>query len=164
MTIPNAPTAIKFWRMWLLVVSALGSVGGLALAWGSFIYEPALIAVYQFVFGPETAATLTAADRVLFNVTIAIGGGLQTGASAIIGFITYYPLRRGERWAWVACVLGLVLWLVPDTGLTAWYVLNGYPGLWPKIVNDLGFVLMFGLPYAGLYRFCFNQTLPYRAT
>jgi len=151
---PQHEPVPKLWWMWLLLVSAAGSIGGLVLAFGSPLFEPALGAIYEFVFGIGFAETLSVADRVTFNVAIAVGGGLQTGACAIIGFMAYYPLRRGECWAWVACVLGLVLWLVPDTGLTVWYCFNGYPGLWPKIVNDSSFVLMFGIPYVALYRYC----------
>jgi hypothetical protein len=147
-------TVPTVWWMWLLVVSVAGSIGGLVLALGSSLFEPVLSLIYEFVFGTGSAETLSVADRVMLNVALAVGGGLQTGASAIIGFMAYYPLRRGECWAWKACVLGLVLWLVPDTGLTAWYCFDGYPGLWPKIANDLGFVLMFGIPYAALYRYC----------
>ena len=143
-----------------MVVSIAGSVGGLVLAFGSPLFEPALRSIYEFVFGPGSVETLSAADRVMINVALAIGGGLQAGASAIIGFMAYFPLRRGECWAWWACVLGLFLWLVPDTGLTAWYCLHGYPGLWPKIVNDLSFVVMFGIPYAGLYRHCCREQGP----
>jgi ribosomal-protein-alanine N-acetyltransferase len=144
----------KLWWGWLLVVSVAGSVGGLVLALGSPLFEPVLDRIYEFVFGAGDAGALSGADRVMFNVAIAVGGGLQTGASVIIAFMAYYPLRRGEWWAWVACVLGLALWLVLDTGITAWYCLNGYPRLWPKVVNDLGFVLMFGVPYVALYRYC----------
>ena len=153
----NTETVPTVWWMWLLAVSVAGSIGGLVLALGSPLFEPALSSIYEFVFGAGAAETLSVTDRVMLNVALAVGGGLQTGASAIIGFMAYYPLRRGECWAWKACVLGLVLWLVPDTGLTAWYCFNGYPGLWPKIVNDLGFVLMFGIPYAMLYRHCCRE-------
>ncbi|MEJ2750830.1 MAG: hypothetical protein P8183_23425, partial [Anaerolineae bacterium] len=155
-TLNNSPTVMvpALWWRWLLVVSIAGSVGGLVLALGSPLFPPALDAIYAFVFGPDAARSLSATDRVLLNVTLAIGGGLQAGASAIIGYMAYYPLRRGECWAWRACVLGLTLWLLPDTGLTTWYVFHGYPGLWPKIVNDLSFVVMFGVPYAALYRYC----------
>lgn len=147
----------KLWWMWLVVVSIAGSLGGVALALGSVIVTPALGAIYDFVFGPGSGMTVSLADRVLFNVTIAVGGGLQAGASAIIGLISYHALRFGERWAWNACVLGLGLWLLLDTGLTIWYFLNGYRGLWPKIVNDLSFVVMFGIPYAALYRHCYRR-------
>lgn len=34
------------------------------------------------------------------------------------------------------------------------YALNGYLALWPKIVNDLCFIIMYGVPYAALYRRC----------
>ncbi|MBN1582362.1 MAG: hypothetical protein JXA89_16770 [Anaerolineae bacterium] len=142
----------RLWWMWLLVVSIAGCVGGVVLALGTTVFEPALDAIWSFVFGAD--ATPSAADRVMFNVAIAIGGGLQAGASAMIAFMAVHPLRRGERWAWVACVLGLSLWLVLDTGLTVWYCLHGYPRLWPKVVNDLSFVVMFGVPYAALYRYC----------
>ena len=144
----------KLWWMWLLVVSIAGCIGGVVLALGTTVFGPALDAIWSFVFGVDAATALSAADRVMFNVAIAVGGGLQAGASAIIAFMAVHPLRRGERWAWVACVLGLALWLAIDTGLTLWYCLNGYPRLWPKVVNDLGFVVMFGVPYAAMYRYC----------
>ena len=124
------------------------------LSLGLLLYEPALGMIYGFVFGSESLEALSPADRVLLNVTMAVGGGLQAGASAMIGFMAYYPLRRGECWALVACVVGLILWLVLDTGVTVWYSLNGYSRLWPKVINDLGFVLMFGIPYVGLYPYC----------
>lgn len=144
--------ASEFWSRWLLVVCAAGIVGGLALSLLSPLFPPVLDAIYAFAGGP--AETPSPIDRTLFNVAIAVGGGLQAGACLIIGAMALIPLRRGERWAWWACALGLATWLALDTGLTAWYALHGYPRLWPKIVNDLGFVLMFGLPYAGLYRHC----------
>ena len=150
----------RFWWRWLLGVSAVACVGGIVLAFGLPLYAPALDAIYGFVFGPKSIATLTPADRVLLNVVIAIGGGLQAGVSAMIGFMACYPLRRGECWALAACVTGLLCWLVLDTGVTVWYSLSGYPQLWPKVVNDLGFVLMFGLPYAGLYRHCCGRKAP----
>jgi len=142
------------WWGWLLVVSVIAGAGGIVLALGLPLYEPALDVIYGFVFGFEAVEALSPADRVLLNVAIAVGGGLQAGVSAMIGFMAYYPLRRGECWALTACVVGLILWLVLDTGVTVWYSLNGYPRLWPKVVNDLGFVLMFGVPYVGLYRYC----------
>ncbi len=148
----------ELWCKGLLAVSVVGGIGGLVLAFGSPLFEPALPVIYAFVFGAAAAETLSAADRVLFNVAIAVGGGLQTGACAMIGFMARYPLRRGECWAWVACVLALLLWLAPDTGLTVWYCWHGYPGLWPKVVNDLGFVAPFGIPYAALYRRCCGRT------
>ena len=144
----------RLWWGWLLIVSIAGCIGGVVLALGTTLFEPALDAIWAFVFGIEATTRLSAAGRVMFNVAIAVGGGLQAGTSTIIGFMAYHPLRRGERWAWLACVLGLALWLVLDTGLTLWYCLNGYPGLWPKVANDLCFVFMFGLPYAAMYRYC----------
>jgi hypothetical protein len=152
MTYPR-PVPELWWR-WLLIVSVAGSLGGLVLALGPPLFRLVLDEIYEFAFGAGDAEALSDADRVMFSVAIAVGGGLQTGASVMIGFMAYYPLRRGERWAWVACVLGLILWLALDTGVTVWYCLNGYPRLWPKLVNDLSFALMFGVPYVALYRYC----------
>ncbi len=121
-------TIPTLWWKWLLIVSAAGVVGGLVLALGSPLFEPALSSIYEFV-GTAYAENLSAADRVMVNTALAIGGGLQTGVSVMIGFMAYYPLRRGECWAWKACVLGIGLWLVLDTGLTTWYFFKGTPGL-----------------------------------
>jgi hypothetical protein len=144
----------KLWWIWLLVVSIAASLGGLVLTLGSLLLQPAFNSIYEFMFGLGATTTLSATERVMVNVGLAIGGGLQAGVSVIIGFMAYYPLRRGERWAWNACVWSLILWLVLDTGTTVWYCLNGYPGLWLKIVNDLCFVVMFGIPYVALHRYC----------
>ena len=152
-TASQAPVP-ELWWIWLLIVSLAGCVGGVALALGTTVFEPSLDAIWAFVLGADAVKALSGADRVMFSVAIAIGGGLQAGASAIIAFMAVYPLRRGERWAWVACVLGLAVWLSLDTGLTMWYCLHGYPRLWPKVVNDLSFVIMFGVPYAAMYRYC----------
>jgi GNAT superfamily N-acetyltransferase len=140
------------WLRVLFLVSALACAGGVVLALGSPLFSSVLPEIYTFVFG--TAGALSAHDRVMINVALGIGGGLQAGTSAILAFVTRYALRRGERWTWWACVVGLALWLALDTGLTAWICLNGYPRLWPKIANDLLFVGMFGVPYAAVYRHC----------
>jgi GNAT superfamily N-acetyltransferase len=142
------------WWKWLWVVSWAGCAGGVVLALGAPLFAGAMRTLYAFIFGGDAAQSLSAAEQVTINVALGIGGGLQAGSSAIIALMARHPIRRGERWAWVACVLGLGLWLALDTGLTTWYVLNGYPRLWPKLVNDLCFVGMFGIPYAALYRYC----------
>lgn len=146
--------ALELWLKWLIVVSIAGIIGGVGLSLVSPIFPGVLPALYAFVGGPEAVADLAGIDRALFNVSIAVGGGLQAGACVIIGLMAHYPLRRGERWAWWACVLGLATWLLFDTGVTVLTMLSGHPQLWPKIVNDVCFVVMFGLPYAALYRHC----------
>jgi hypothetical protein len=147
-------SAPDLWLKWLFVVCVAGALGGVALSLGSPIFPGVLPALYTFIGGPGAVVELAGIDRALLNVAIAVGGGLQAGACIIIGLMARYPLRRGERWAWWACVLGLAAWLLLDTGVTALTALIGYPQLWPKIVNDLCFVVMFGLPYAALYRHC----------
>jgi hypothetical protein len=49
----------RLWWVWLLVVSMAGSLGGLVLAFGSPLFEPALSAIYAFVFGTGAAAALS---------------------------------------------------------------------------------------------------------
>jgi DNA-3-methyladenine glycosylase I len=153
----KVPQAVPdLWWKWLWVVSWAACLGGVALALGPPLFERAMRTLYAFVLGDAAAQALSTSGGVMINVALGIGGGLQAGASAIIALMARHPIRRGERWAWMACVLGLSLWLVLDTGLTAWYVLNGYERLWPKIANDLCFVFMFGIPYAALYRYCWR--------
>jgi hypothetical protein len=149
------PVPRLLWML-LLAVSALGVIGGVVMALLSPAFDLALTVVYRLAFGSSAAADLTQANRVLINTLLAISGGLQAGASAMIGFMAYFPIRRGERWALMACVTGLIFWFVLDTGLTVWYYTNGYHILWPKIVIDLGFLGMFGVPYIALYRYCKN--------
>ncbi len=144
----------KLLWMLLLAVSVLGVIGGVIMAWLSPAFDSALTAVYRLT--TDHSANLTQSSRVMVNTLLAIGGGLQAGSSAMIGFMAYYPIRRGERWALIACVTGLLFWFALDTGLTMWYYTNGYHILWPKIIIDLGFLGMFGVPYIALYRYCKN--------
>lgn len=154
-TTNTEPVPRLLWML-LFAISALGVIGGIVLAWLSPTFDLALTLVYRLAAGPEAAANLTQSNRVLINILLAMSGGLQAGASAMIGFMAYFPIRRGERWALMASVTGLVFWFVFDTGLTVWYYTNGYHFLWPKIVIDLGFLGMFGVPYIALYRYCKN--------
>jgi GNAT superfamily N-acetyltransferase len=140
-----------WWRL-LWVVSIAACAGGIVLALGPASFPSALDTICAFVVGPNAVQVLSVPDRVMISVALGIGGGLQAGISAIIAYMARHPLRHGECWAWQACVVGLALWLLLDTGLTLWYCLDGYPGLWPKIANDLVFAVMFGVPYAGLSR------------
>jgi GNAT superfamily N-acetyltransferase len=144
------------WCRVLWAVSVAGCVGGVVLALLAALVPAVLTSIYGYL-DPGSTGDLSPVAGVMVTVALGIGGGLQAGASAIIAYMARHPLRRGETWAWRACVLGLGLWLALDTGLTAWYAFNGYPGLWPKIVNDLCFVVMFGLPYAALYRHCHGE-------
>ena len=73
---PAHETVPTLWWVWLLVVSVAGSIGGLVLALGSPLYEPALSAIYEFVFGVGSGETLSAADRVMLSVALAIGAGV----------------------------------------------------------------------------------------
>ena len=143
----------ELWCRILWAVSVAGCVGGVVLALLATLVPTVLTSIHSYL-GPGSTGDLSPVAGVMVTVALGIGGGLQAGASAIIAYIARHPLHRGEAWAWRACMLGLGLWLALDTGLTAWYMFSGYPGLWPKVVNDLCFVVMFGLPYAALYRHC----------
>jgi hypothetical protein len=154
-TIKTEPVPDLLW-MWLLAAAALGVIGGVILAWLSPVFDPVFILAYRIYVGPGAAVNPTESRRVVINTLLAMSGGLQAGASAMIGFMAYFPIRRGERWALMACVTGLIFWFVFDTGLTVWYYTNGYHLLWPKIVIDLGYLGLFGVPYVALYRYCKN--------
>lgn len=110
----------SFWQKWLFVVAIVVAIFGTAMAlisgtplfglfnrqidsafWGSNPVGESAGQFQQWVYG-------------ILGATIA-------GWGVFIAFVAHYPFRKKEEWAWNCILLGLLLWFVLDTTLSAVY-------------------------------------------
>jgi hypothetical protein len=50
-----------------------------------------------------------------------IWGATIAGWGVFVTFIAHYPFRNKEKWAWNCLVLGILVWFVLDTALSAFH-------------------------------------------
>lgn len=135
----------RFWRNWLLAAGAAQVPFGLALAFLGLerilpAYHRAMCrAIWDGPTVPETA-------RLFHDWLFAVLGATLAGWGALVAWIAYGPLARGERWAWRAVAASLLLWFVPDTAMSAYY------GVRPNVWFNLAALAALGAPLLGLRR------------
>ncbi|MFN2298392.1 MAG: hypothetical protein ACK2UB_06050 [Anaerolineales bacterium] len=106
-----------FWQRWLLTISILIVVFGLALAVasGTSAIDPLNRMVDPVFWGGQPVPPQAAAFR---GWTYAVMGAAMAGWGVFLAFVAGIPFRRRERWAWNCMVLGILFWYVPDTGFS----------------------------------------------
>jgi hypothetical protein len=135
------PDGFDFWRRWLLVVSLMFTIVGLAIA---IVPDAPLLAVHtsaleRVFFGgsmPEPAAQLR---RLLLGPL----GGTIAGYFLLQAFVVSGPFRRREPWAWHAVLWPMLLWFVVDSGMSVYH--GAFFNVWMINVWTL---LLVGLPLA----------------
>ena len=111
----------SFWQRWLLAVSAIVVVFGLALA---FLNQtPVFDVLFNNQIDPsfwgeqDLPSEAVRFERWIYGVL----GATVAGWGVFIAFIAHYPFRNRERWAWYSLAIGLLVWYVPDTALSLVY-------------------------------------------
>lgn len=115
----HADKTFKFWRNWLLAVCGLVVAFGLAIALLS--WSP-LFAVFDSlvygVFWPGSAPDPAAKSFMLFAYGML--GATMAGWGITLAYIVANPFSRREPWARDAIALGLAVWFIVDTLMTAY--------------------------------------------
>ena len=99
-----------FWQKWLLVVSILITVFGILLVVSSFFggsdsqIDPSFLRDSKII-------TFDAFRQWIYAVL----GATMAGWGICLIFVTHYPFKRKEWWAWNCLTAGLSLWFVLDT-------------------------------------------------
>lgn len=109
----------SFWHKWLLGLSGLIILFGtlMALTSGTPLFNLFHNQVDPVFWG---SATPDAALRLFQQWVYAVLGATMAGWGVFLAFIVFYPFKKKEKWAWVCISLGLGLWFVLDTVLSAW--------------------------------------------
>lgn len=142
--------AKRIWWVWLMVVSVGTGAFGLA-----FIVLPeVMVALFDGLvlagtgidarFGAEAAAYIRFSYGVL--------GAVMTGWAVSMVFVLFVPFRRGERYAWGAIALSVLIWYAVDTPFS---LLSGYAG---NAALNTVFVMAFAVPLAATFRTFFPRT------
>ena len=110
----------KFWQRWLLVVSWIIVLFGLAMAFlnATPFFDLMNDRVNPVFWGegpvPHASALFV---RWIYGVL----GATVAGWGVFMVFIARIPFNRHERWARDAILFGLLLWYVMDTSITLYF-------------------------------------------
>ncbi len=114
----------NFWQKWLLFISLYLVLFGLVLAfWGqsslmNFVFNNQIDPVFWPEGNvPENGATFQAWIYGVLGATV-------TGWGIFMAFLTQYPFKAREKWAWNCFAVGLTVWYIADTAVSARY--QGY--------------------------------------
>jgi hypothetical protein len=135
------------WIRWLLAVCVAGILFGIVLVIAPHLLDSTFGQIsYNSFFTEDAYAQLTAPELAYQYWIFGVLGSAMIGWLLLIGLVAHIPFRRGERWAWTAITVSLLVWFVPDTitSLTHGVVINAF--------LNLGFLIAFGIPLAATYR------------
>jgi len=113
--------SFAFWQRWLLVVSVVVVVFGLALAIcnQSTVFDVVFNDRVNPVFWRSAQAT---PEVVRFQQWIyGVLGATVAGWGLLMAFITAYPFKRREPWSWTCLAASIGLWFVFDTTISAYF-------------------------------------------
>lgn len=124
-----------FWQKWLLYVFGLQALGGLVCCFAgpNYAFGPAYTYYQKVIWGMPTVPD----NAQVFHDWIygVLGATLSSWAVAMM-FVTQYPFKKKEMWAWNCILISLLVWFLPDTAITLSY------GIWPNLVfNVVAFAL-----------------------
>ena len=130
----------NFWRKWLLAVSVYLVFFGMFLAfWGQSVLMNLLFnnqidpAFWQTGGMPESAKDFQA---WIYGVL----GCVLSGWAVFMAFLVQHPFKNQEKWAWNCFALGILLWFITDTGLSAFY------GVTFNVIFNIILLLLTGIP------------------
>lgn len=141
-----------FWQRWLVVVAA-----GTALFGVAFMVAPeAVQAIFSGWYLPGLAESFSAEAYDYLMFTYGVLGAVTTGWAVMILYLALGAFRRGERLAWEAITLSVIVWFVIDS---AFSILSGY---WQNAALNVVFFLGFIIPLVATYR-QFHSAAPVKA-
>jgi hypothetical protein len=129
----------SFWQRWLLVVSVIVAVFGIALALLSNtpLFDWMNQLINQAIWG---TTTLPAEASVFQQWVYAVLGATVAGSGVFVFFIARQPFSQRERWAWNCLVAVLIVWYPIDT-LASLYFKVAFNALF-----NTGLLLLVALP------------------
>lgn len=71
----------------------------------------------------------------------------MAGWGVLLAFISHFPFKAKERWAWNAVAAGIGLWYVLDTPLSAYY------GVSFNLLFNTALLLLVAIPLAARRKF-----------
>ena len=142
----NTQVPAIWWR-WLLVVSLIAVLFGTLMVVAPGLLKPLSRPSYNSFFVTDRYSQLPAGDIAFQNWLYGVLGAVMAGWCVTVAFITYFPFRAGERWAWQALCIAVGVWFVLDTGISWLH------GVTVNVVFNTGLLIAFGVPLVASRRF-----------
>lgn len=143
--------SFSFWQKWLLVVSLYHIVFGLLLAFfsQSAFMDTALNRYFDSIFWPNNQLV---AGTIQYKAwSSAVLGAVIVSWALLIAFITWYPFRSREKWAWHSIAFAVICWFVIDTACSLYYDVA------VNAVFNLFTLLLFALPLLFTWKYFFTK-------
>ena len=128
-----------FWQKWLLVAGVLVTLFGvlMALLSGTPLFDIFNRQIDPVFWGARPSEQST---REFQQWMYSVWGATIVGWGVSVIWIAYYPFRAKERWAWNCLAVGLLVWFLLDTLLSARY------GVYFNVAFNIVVFLVLGLP------------------
>lgn len=136
----------NFWYRWLFIGSIAFIVFGLVL---SLLNNTFIFSKFHSFVDPVFWGNQPISDQgLVFRGWIyGVAGATMASWGVLLAYLTYYPFRRKEKWAWNGLMLGMLAWYVPDT------LVSLYFGVWFNIIFSTVVVGLFVLPLIMVRRY-----------
>jgi hypothetical protein len=110
----------SFWQRWLFVVGLGIAVFGILMA---FLSGTPIFDLFNRQIDPAFwgGGSSLESIRPFQQWVYGIWGATIAGWGVFVTFIAHYPFRNKEKWAWNCLVLGILVWFVLDTALSAFH-------------------------------------------
>ncbi len=130
-----------FWQRWLLFVSFLIALFGVAM---TFLNGTHFFDLFNQQIDPVFWGTQDITDQTKNFQRWVYGawGATIAGWGVMLGFIVYYPFRRREAWSWKCLVVGLAVWYLLDSGISLYFKVCF------NVVFNTGLLILAVLPLA----------------
>jgi hypothetical protein len=108
----------SFWQRWLFIAACIIVLFGLSMAFfnQSKLFDLLLNRQINLVFWGSAQASpdIIAFQRFVYGVL----GATMAGWGIFLGFISHYPYKKREPWAWNCVISGMTVWYVVDTTIS----------------------------------------------
>ncbi|MBK1990298.1 hypothetical protein A0J48_022695 [Sphaerospermopsis aphanizomenoides BCCUSP55] len=140
----------RFWWYWLVIAITLG----LAMVGLGLVVIPDFInSVLQEIFFSTSQAQASFNEVANSYVKFFFGvlGGVMIAWSVALLFILAGPFRRGQKEAWYAVTVSILIWVIVDSSAS---IATGY---WQNAVSNTIFLVFLGAPLVATYRDFFKS-------
>lgn len=129
----------SFWQRWLFVVSIIIAAAGVLM---TLFSGSALFDLLNQQINPTFWGTASPGEHAAKFQQFVYGilGATMAGWAIIIAFIARYPFHNKEKWASDGLLVGMLVWYVLDTGLSA------YHAVYVNAIANTAFLLLVLLP------------------
>jgi hypothetical protein len=142
---PGSNSRFYFWQKWMVVLSAIGILFGLVMAFGSTsnIFQSYNHFVAQAFWGQ------TQLHKAVLNYhswIFAVLGTSIAGWSVCYLFLAIYPFRRRERWVYYCYIISLLVWAPLDSAFSIHF------GIHIEAVFNFVAITFYAIPLIATYR------------